>query len=251
MRRLSPLIVSACAALIAATTLAVAQEGLEMLPECDAIFAEDFEDGMDGWWVEGGERVWVEDGRLHVRADPPEGSDAPYVATVWHERPFEGDLKIEYDAHVISSSAGVNNINFFFYYSYPGDRTLFDTREERADADYAKYHELPGYIVTFLKDTREESLALPADEQPARVRIRRCPGFHLLDETYQYHCRTGRTYHCQIVKRGDQVTFSVDGNALLTATDDLGEPHTRGLIGLRTFRTNLWWDNIRISRFRE
>ncbi len=232
-------------------TLASAQEGIDVMENCELIFHETFDDGtMDGWWVEGGQRVWVEDGRLHVKANPPADSTDGYVATVWCHQPFEGDVKIEYDAHVLESATGVNNINFFFHYSYPGEKTLYETRGERPEASYQKYHKIPGYIVTFLKDTREQSLALPEDEQPARVRIRRCPGFNLLAETYGYHCNAGRTYHCEIVKRGNEITFSVDGNRLLTATDNLGEPHNGGLIGLRTFRTWLWWDNIKVSRLK-
>jgi len=38
----------------------------------------------------------------------------------------------------------------------------------------------------------------------------------------------------------------VDGQYLLGVREP--EPHESGLIGLRTFRTYLWWDNIRVAR---
>jgi len=154
-------------------------------------------------------------------------------------------VKIEYDAHVISSSTGVNNINFFFLYSDPAGKLLYTSRDERADGGYAKYHVLNGNIITFLRDVKNGPDGTPLDELPGRVRIRHCPGFELLDETYAYHCNAGVTYHCEIVREGTRISFSVDGNLLLTTEDP--SPHSSGLIGLRTFRTYLWWDNIRVT----
>jgi len=213
-------------------------------PQEGVLLAEDFEAGMDDWWVEGGVDVRVEEGRLYVDADP-EGAEG-YVCTVWCKQGLSGDVRIEFDAHVLSSSANANNINFFFHYSDPAGDPLYDTRDERESAAYGLYHELNGYICTFLNDTREENLALPPEERKARVRIRRCPGFDLLAETYDYRCREGVTYHVEILRQGGVITFSVDGEELLTV-EDL-EPLDGGLIGLRTFRTRLWWDNIRVTR---
>lgn len=223
------------------------QEGQPVAAEENVLFSEDFSQGMDNWWVEASVRTWVEDERLHVNADPEgEGKQPGYVATVWCKQEFSGDLKVEFDAHVVSSSTDVNNINFFLLYSDPEGTPLYETREARADAAYQHYHVLNGNIITFLNDTRKESEDIPLDQRVARVRIRHCPGFELLAETYDYQCRQGVTYHCEIVKKSTQLTFSVDGNELLTAEDP--EPHTAGLIGLRTFRTYLWWDNIRVTQ---
>ncbi|MCD6360696.1 MAG: DUF1961 family protein [Armatimonadetes bacterium] len=197
------------------------------------------------WWVEGGEKVWVEDGRLHMKADPEAPDDPRYVATVWCRQPISGDVRIEYDAHVISSSTGVNNINFFFFYSDPAGASLYSTRADRADAAYKKYHVLRGNIVTFLRDVRHGPEGTPRNELPGRVRIRHCPGFELLGETYAYHCNEGVTYHCEIVRRGTKISFSVDGNLLLEVEEP--QPPSSGLIGLRTFRTWLWWDNIKVT----
>ena len=44
---------------------------------------EDFSQGMENWWVEGGHQVQVKDGRLEVDADPPEGTASGGVCTVW------------------------------------------------------------------------------------------------------------------------------------------------------------------------
>ena len=227
-------------ALLITAPLLFAQEGETV---AKVFIDEDFSDGMDNWWVEGNQRVWIEDGRLHVDADPPEGSEDPFVATIWHHTPIEGDVQIEFDAHVISSSTNVNNINFFFYYTDPEGTPLYDTREDRADGGYRKYHELNGNIITFLNDhrTRDDD----ETEDLARIRIRHCPGFVLLGETFNYHCRAGVTYRVKIIRRGNFIEFHVDDNYLLGVHTP--ERWEEGLIGLRTFRTYLWWDNIRVT----
>jgi hypothetical protein len=205
---------------------------------------EDFSDGMVRWWVEGGERTWVKDNSLHMKADPKEG-DEGHAVTAWFQQEMPADVRVTFDAHVISSSQGVNNINFFLHYSDPSGKPLYETRESRASGAYSLYHHLNGYIFTFVAGTRKETLTLSEEQRPARIRIRRCPGFRLLAETYTYHNRAGHTYHVEIVKRGGQIVFSVDGNELLRAED--ANPHQGGLLGLRTFRTYLRWSNIKVT----
>lgn len=203
-------------------------------------FEEDFSRGMANWWVEGGERVWVENGRLQMKADPATGT-AGNVATVWRRGVQPGDFELELDAQVVSSVPNVNNINLFFNYTDPSGVPLEKTAESRKSAGYGLYHQINGYIITFLNDTEQNS-------GKARVRIRRNPGFKLLAETFTYHCRAGVTYHLKVVKDGGDIRFSVDGNELLRAHDP--EPLGPGYFGLRTFRTWLWWDNIRLRPLR-
>lgn len=206
---------------------------------------EDFSDGMARWWVEGGERTWVQDNLLHMRADPTARGDGQ-VATAWLRQDLPADVRVSFDAHVISSSREVNNINVFLHFSDPDDTPLYDSRRNRESGAYELYHELNGYIITFLADKREESLALPEGERPARIRIRRCPGFELLAETYAYNNVAGRTYHVEIEIQGGEIVFSVDGNELLRAQDS--NPHQGGLLGLRTYRTHLTWSDIKATR---
>lgn len=212
-------------------------------PRPTTLVFEDFEEpgpGLpEGWWVEGGQRVWVENGRLRVKADPVDKNAPGHVCTVWYGLPLSGDVRVEFDAQVVGSTRGVNNINFFLFYSDPAGKALHDTRAERSDADYGRYHELNGYIFTFLNAGAER-------DGKARMRMRRCPGFKLIAETYDHHCRPGTTYHVTITRRGGRITFSVDGKVYLKAED--ARPWTKGLFGLRTFRTELWWDNIRVTR---
>jgi hypothetical protein len=201
-----------------------------------AAIGEDFSRGMRDWWTEGGERVRVENGRLRMSADNPKVPGGG-VATAWYRAPHPADFELELDAHVISSSLDANNINLFFNYSDPSGAPLEETRATRRYAEYALYHKLSGYIVTFLNDP-------DAATGKARVRIRRNPGFHLLAETRAYHCRPGRTYRLKLAKQGGRIRFAVDGQELLEATDP--DPLGGGYFGLRTYRTDLWWDNIRL-----
>ena len=86
------------------------------------LFFEDFSGGMGNWWVEGGRQVQVKDGRLHVNAAPQAGVKDGGVCTVWCKRKSSGDVRVEFDAHVIESLPNVNNINFFLCYSDPTGR---------------------------------------------------------------------------------------------------------------------------------
>ncbi|HUV38259.1 MAG TPA: DUF1961 family protein, partial [Planctomycetota bacterium] len=210
----------------------------------DVLLFEDFGRYPDGpppetWWVEGGEEVRVEEGRLRVRSDPPPDATCGHVCTVWHRESFSGDLRVDFDAHVIASSVEANNINFFLFYADPAGTPLFETRRARRSAAYDLYHNLNGYIFTFLNDTENRS-------GKARFRMRRCPGFRLVDEAYDYHCRAGRTYHVSVTRTGGRLTCAVDGQTYLSWTDP--DPLPGGLIGLRTFRTDLWWNRIRVTR---
>ena len=213
------------------------------------LFFEDFEGYEDGsslpadWWVEGGEKTWIEAGRLRVKANPDH--QPGHVCTVWHRKPFFGNVRVEFDACVVHSTINANNINFFLLYSDPSGESLYESRASRADGGYQLYHNLNGYIFTFLNDRDGGGGRYEDGATKARFRIRRCPGFRIMTETYGYHCRKGITYHMTIARRGSCLTFAVDGTVYLEGRDD--SPWTEGLIGLRTFQTDLWWDNIKVT----
>jgi hypothetical protein len=198
---------------------------------------------MDNWWVEGGHQVQVKDGRLYVNADPTNNSEGG-VCTVWCKKPFPGDVRVAFDAHVVESSSEVNNINFFLCYSDPSGRPLYETRDRRKTAKYSLYHKLNGHIFTYLRDRGRSGGANPDGSAKARFRIRRNPGFNLLDEAFDYHCEKGTTYHVVLTKTGGNLSIAVDGKVYCRATDE--QPLEGGLLGLRTYRTHLWWDNIKV-----
>jgi hypothetical protein len=152
---------------------------------------------------------------------------------------------LDFDAHVVASSIDANNINLFLSYSDPAGTPLEQTRETRRTAGYDLYHKLNAYIITFLHEPDPAGAPSSDESSKARVRIRRDPGFHLLAETYTYHCRQGVTYHMTVRKRRGEIQFSVDGKELLRASDP--QPLGGGRLGLRTYRTWLWWANVRLQ----
>jgi hypothetical protein len=193
---------------------------------------ETFSDPTHRWWSEGGEGVSVEGGRLQMQADNP-AVPGGGAATAWFREPLPDDFALEVDAHVVSSAPAVNNINLFLCYADPTGFPLEETRAKRASADYNLYHALNGYIVTFVNEGGA-----------ARIRLRRNPGFTLLAESRVGECRAGVTYRLKVVKQEGALVFSVDGRELARCTDPT--PWRGGILGLRTYRTNLWWDNIRV-----
>ena len=195
-------------------------------------WAEDFSHGMANWWSEGGERIWTEHGRLNMSADAPKKPGGG-VATTWCRNPLPADFELELEAHVTASSIAANNINLFFSYSDPSGQPLEETRAARASAAYNLYHRLNGYIVTFLNEGGK-----------ARIRLRRNPGFVLLAERHEGECRADVTYRLNVRKRGGEIVFAVDGRELGRINDP--NPWGAGLLGLRSYRTELWWDNVRV-----
>lgn len=191
------------------------------------------------WWYEGSKAVCIENGHLRIDANPDNSGENYPVSTVWLNKVFSGDLRIEFDAHVLASEPNANNINLFLLYSDPSGKPLQQTKQTRADGRYRKYHNLNGYIITYLVNNSPK----------ARFRLRDCPGFNLISENYDYECKKGKTYHIVVTKLGNRITYAVDGFVFLDMTDNVKNPeHKRGHIGFRTFKTELWWDNLKVTK---
>lgn len=208
------------------------------------LFEDDF-DYPDGelpalYWAEGTERVKIVDKRLQIDATPDVNNPGDVQSTIWLNKEFSGDVHIEFDAHVIAAPKHENNINFFLFYSDPEGRALEETRQERTSAQYKLYHGLKGYIFTYVAN---------GDPDQGRFRLRDNPGFNLLDEYNGFECRASKTYHIEIIKKDNRLQYLVDGNVFLDVVDDKFEnAHNEGLIGFRTWRTALWFDNLKVSR---
>lgn len=212
--------------------------------EKDVVINEDFSSGFENWWVEGGEEVFVKNGGLHLSADGDVRSNQ--MGTVWCRTPVTGNVKIEYVATVESSKENFNNINFFFMYSDPSGQELIDTASHREDGEYSRYHEMDGYIVTFLNNPQDGAeMDNPDGTRKARMRMRRCPGFNLVTETFDYNCRQGVEYHFAITVVDGEIDFYVDGRKYLSWVDP--QPLRSGLIGLRTYRSKIFWDNVKVT----
>jgi hypothetical protein len=198
----------------------------------------------DDYWIEGGHRVQLDKDTVDVDADPPSG-EGGHVCTIWCRHPFPGSVQAEFDARVVRSSIHANNLNFFLGYAEADGGDLYATRHRRADGEYAKYHNLHGYIFTFLNDRHGES-DRDSDGLPvARLRIRRCPGFTLLAERYGYHCREGSTYHTILSADSGRLSATIDNTFHLEAFDPT--PLPGGYLGFRTFRTHVIWSNLIVT----
>ena len=206
---------------------------------------EKFSNGLKDWWIEGTKKVTVKNGKLITDADGVKAEDR--VCTVWCRIPVNGNVKIEYSAEVISSKEKYNNINFFFKYSDPDANNMIDSRGKRSDGGYKHYHDLNGYIVTFLNNPRDKSekLSNPDGSRKARMRLRRCPGFRLVKETFDYVSKPGKKYKFTIIILNGRINFYVDGKKYLSWQDP--KPLSGGLIGLRTFASCISWDNVKVT----
>lgn len=196
----------------------------------------DYPDGKlpSDWWSEGNTAI-IRDGRLFVDAD----ETGPYRAsTIWYDCELSGNLTIEFDAQIVSSSVSVNNINNFLFYSHPSGKSLRETKNEREDAAYPKYHKLNGYIYTYVR----------SDNQ-GRFRFRDNPGFNLLIENFGFESETGKTYRIKIIRKDNKFQYWVDGIKILEKILDQNNfLYEKGKFGFRTFRTVLWWDNLVITQ---
>jgi len=203
------------------------------------IFQESF-DYPDGelpakWWSEGNQAE-IKEGRLFVNADTGQFR----LSTVWLDQELSGNIRVEFDVHIVSSSDTANNINSFLFYADPNGKPLRDTRKERENGAYTHYHQLNGYIFTYLAN---------GDPSKARVRFRDNPGFNLLGEEFGYECKIGKTYQVMIVREDKRFQFWVNGEKLLDHVDNgMNISDKGGLFGFRTWHTALWWDNLVITQ---
>lgn len=208
------------------------------------VFEENFSKDLEDWWVEGDLKVWVNDNKIFVESDKP-GQNSGASGTVWCKKKNPKNFMVTYKACVLQSSLGANNINLFFCYNHPSDNDLFETKEERATGAYALYHDLNGYIITYLNDYSADAGCYEDGSTKARIRMRRCPGFQLVNEDYTYHCHQNRVYDFKLIKHNNKISFFVDGEVRLE-WNDTNEPWGEGSIGLRTFQSNLYWEDIKI-----
>jgi len=186
------------------------------------------------YWSEGCPGV-IKDGHLFVDAD----TAGLRQSTIWLDRELSDDLIIECDVHIVSSIDEANNINFMLFYSDPESKSLRESRFKRSTAAYNSYHDLNGYIFTYLSNGAPDT---------ARFRFRDNPGFNLLEEVKGFECKAGKTYHIRITKTGSHFQFWSNGFKAIDIIDDrFNSIHTKGHFGFRTWHPALWWDNLSIT----
>ncbi|PCJ55505.1 MAG: hypothetical protein COA79_20610 [Planctomycetota bacterium] len=210
------------------------------------LFEENFENDLDQWWVEGQMDVFTNDHKIYVDIDKP-GQNKGASGTVWLKQKHPENFIITYNALVEQSGIGANNINLFLCYNHPNDKPMIESRDERESGAYNLYHELNGYIITYLNDYDADSGKYPDGSTKARIRMRKNPGFNLVNEDYTYHCKQNNLYQFEIIKFKNKLILRVDGEERLS-WEDLDGPYGEGLIGLRTFQSKLYWEKFKLFK---
>ncbi len=189
---------------------------------CGEVISPGFGEDLAGWPDEGAGSVRLEEGTLVV--DSPDGGH-----TVFFGEELPADILVRFVCRVVPSG-GNNNINLISHCrpEHPGEFPVV------ADGAYKGYHALPGYIVTFVND----------GESSGRTRLRRNPGFELIQEARETASEAGRDYDIVFVARSGRLMYHIDGERIHDWTDP--DPHGGGFFALRTWKTVLEYSEIEI-----
>lgn len=187
------------------------------------IYEYSFSDKLKEWRDEGNSPVEFTDSGIIVDSIHSDTKQS----TLWCDKVFTGDLKVEFTARILPPE-DKNNINFFMFFH--SDDKLSGMGE------YREYHSKNTYIFTYLsRDSNDVT----------RFRMRKCPGFNLVHEEYlSGRILLNKEYLVSIIHRGNDFTYSVNGKKILKYYDD--KPYTSGRMGLRTFRTKIMWSNFKV-----
>ncbi|HMR85399.1 MAG TPA: DUF6250 domain-containing protein [Niabella sp.] len=187
------------------------------------------------FWSEGCAGV-IKNGKLFIDAD----TTGPRASSVWLNKELEGDLGIEFDVNLVSSSDDANNINVFFMYKDPSGKPLKQTAAQREDGLYSRYHQLQGYIFTNVTN---------GDTTDIRYRFRKNPGFKLVSQAQSARKNRKQKIHIKILKKGNHFEYWEDEQKLFDLTsDDVAHQYNSGLFGFRTWHTAIEIDNLLIKK---
>lgn len=210
------------------------------------VYQENFS-SEKSFWVEGKGSVSLKDHRLYQNANTPDRKQE-VCSTVWLRQPLPNNFEIHIQACVLASDIHANNINLFFCYKDPSGAPLEQTSSERVSGKYSLYHQLEGYIFTYIHEVPKDEKT-PSNPDDARLRLRRCPGFQMIAESREGRSVVGETHDIILRKNGGLIQAWVDGQKQLEATDPT--PLNGGLLGLRTFCTSLWWSDLKVYELKD
>lgn len=181
------------------------------------------------WIVEGDAACEARDGRLNVVTSDQPGSKR--AATLWWHETLPADVLIEMTAGAdLPAEENAANLNLIFHAREPDGRPYQFGRSSA----YAEYHKIPNYIIT-----------LTGGFQEGWSRVRRDPGFSILSEEKSTRSEPGRTYRIRVLLTGGRIRYWLDGRLIHDARDP--QPLPGGHFALRTWRSRVWWSDIRIS----
>lgn len=181
------------------------------------------------WVVEGDPACEARDGRLNViTSNQP---DSKKSATLWWREALPADVMVELTAGAdLPAEENAANLNLFFH-AREADGRPYQFGRSSAYADYQK---IPNYIIT-----------LTGGFQDGWSRVRRDPGFAMLSEEKSTRSEPGRTYEIRAMITGGRIRYWLDGRLVHDTRDP--QPLPGGHFALRTWRSRVWWSDIRIS----
>ncbi len=179
------------------------------------------------WAVEGNAEVKAQDGRLCAQGL----ATGKPNATIWYRQDLPKNLVVRFRTKVLPPAENNSaNLNVFIHArELDGSPLKFG----RSGA-YADYHKIPNYIVT-----------LTGGVQPGWSRVRRDPGFNMLHEA-EVRSEVGKEYAVVVTLQDGRIRYYINGKKWHDVVDP--EPLPSGKFALRTWSSNVWWDDVEFGR---
>ncbi|MHC4914087.1 MAG: DUF6250 domain-containing protein [Planctomycetota bacterium] len=190
----------------------------------------------DDWFQEGLAEIEVRDGGFYVDAM------AGGYSAFW-KKPLPANMLACYTCRVLPSEDSWHNINIISHCrpKVPGEWPIVE------GGKYKGYRELDNYIVTFLKSSDEERAA--GDGCTGRQRLRRNPGFQLVDEKLVHPSEPEVDYLVTFAVQDGRVRYWIGEQLIFDWQDP--EPITgEGFFALRTWQTISVYKDILILALR-
>jgi len=185
-------------------------------------------DWLSRFCVEGDSEVKVVDGRLSVRNGY---ADKANVATIWYRRPLPDDVIVRFRTKaILPAESNAANLNLFLH----GRESDGGPLQFGRSGQYALYHQIPNYIITFVGGVRD-----------GWSRVRRDPGFNLMHES-NVRSEVDRLYELCVTLHDGRLRYYIDGKRIHDVQDD--NPLPGGHFAIRTWSTDAWWDDIEFGR---
>ena len=162
--------------------------------------------------------------------------------TAFIRKPLPADLLVRYRCKTLPPD-GMNNINLISHCQppRPGEWPIVELGR------YKGYREMPNYIVTFVSGKNEfEGIR----ECPGRQRLRRNPGFALIEEREDVPSELGRQYEITFTALRGRLRYYIDGRKVFDWQDP--QPITgEGFFAFRTYKTHEVYSDLLILGLEE
>ena len=158
--------------------------------------------------------------------------------TAFYREPLPADLLAQFTARTLPPDQQ-KNINLISHCrpQRPGEWPIVE------GGKYKGYRELDNYIVTFLRSNDEERAE--SDGCTGRQRLRRNPGFQLVEEKLVHPSELEVDYEITFAAQDGRLRYYIDGRKIFDWTDP--EPITGdGYFALRTWKTNSLYSDLLI-----